>query len=111
MVLPGDVFQAAANLVDDAALHLGLRKHSPDGLAEAVQPVNAGQEDIGHAPVLQVGQDAQPEVGSFATVAEPVAQDVSLARHIHAQNVVDSGVGDPAFPPQLDMDGVQVNDG
>ena len=77
-VFPGDVLQTVANLVDDAALHLGLREDGLDGLAETVQPVNTGQKDIRYAPVLQVGQDAQPEVGSFATVAEPVAQDCLL---------------------------------
>jgi hypothetical protein len=51
-VLPGDVFQAAANLVDDTALYLGLWEYGGNGLAEAVQPVDAGQEDIHDAPVL-----------------------------------------------------------
>lgn len=68
-----------------AALHLGLRENGPNGLAETVQPIDTGQEDVGHAPVLQVGQDAQPEVGSFAAVTQPMTQNVPVALHIHAQ--------------------------
>ena len=37
-------------------LHLGLRKHRPDCLREAFQPINAGDERILHSAIVQLSE-------------------------------------------------------
>ncbi len=68
-----------ADLMNNAALHLCLGKDRMDGVREAVETINTGEENVLHASSLQVRNDAQPEVGAFATVAYPVAQHLSMA--------------------------------
>ena len=64
-VLPGDLGQAVAHHVDDAELHLGPGIHRLYGLGEAGEAVAAGDEDVGDAPVIQFGQDVEPELRAF----------------------------------------------
>ena len=49
----------------DAPLDLRLREHSLDGIPEARQAVHTEKQDILYAPVLQVIQHSQPELGGF----------------------------------------------
>ncbi len=51
--------------MDDAPLDLRLREHSLDGIPEARQAVHTEKQDILYAPVLQVIQHSQPELGGF----------------------------------------------
>lgn len=45
-LLPGHVIQAVAHHVDDAELNLGFRKYRFDGLREAFESIDAGDEDV-----------------------------------------------------------------
>ncbi len=45
-IVPGDIFQAIADLMDDAALDLRLREDGQHGLLETAQPIQAGNENI-----------------------------------------------------------------
>ena len=49
----------------DAQLHLGARIHRFDRFRKSFQPIHAGDEDVLHAPVLQLRQHLQPELRSF----------------------------------------------
>ena len=51
--------------MDDAGLHPRLREHGLDRLGEACQAVDAGDEDVADAALLQVVQDGQPELGAL----------------------------------------------
>ena len=61
-VYPGDVGQAVCHHVDGAELNLGLEVHRLYGLWKATQAVEAGDEDIINAPVLQFGEHVEPKL-------------------------------------------------
>ncbi len=44
----------------DAELDLGLRVHGGDGIREAFQAIDAGNQDVLGAAILQFGKHAQP---------------------------------------------------
>ena len=52
--------------MDDAQLHVSLGEYALYGIWESRKPVHAGNEDVMHTAVLKVGQNAEPEVGTFA---------------------------------------------
>ena len=60
-----DIFKGIAQHMDDAPLDLRLQEHSLDGIPEARQAVHTEKQDILYAPVLQVIQHSQPELGGF----------------------------------------------
>src|SRR5256885_11454623 len=83
-ILPRHILQAVADLVDHAALDLRLWEDRLDRLLEAGQAVDARDEDVLHAPRLQVTHYGQPEVGPFAPVPDPMPQYIALPVAIHA---------------------------
>ena len=66
---------------------------------QAFQPVADEHEDVAGAAVLDLGQDAEPELGALAVAVlpGPQAQDVPLAVHGDPQGQVDGPVGDLAL--------------
>jgi hypothetical protein len=55
--LVGDEPHRVADLVNDAGLHPRLREHGLDCLGEPGEPVDAADEDVLDAAVVQVVQD------------------------------------------------------
>jgi len=61
--------------MDYAELNLRLGEDGANRFGESLEPIDRGNEDILDAPVVQIGQDLQPEVGSF-TLAQIKPQDL-----------------------------------
>ena len=59
----GNIFQAIADLVDYARLHLGIREHTGDSFGKTFQIVDTGNQDVFYATILQISQYSQPEIG------------------------------------------------
>src|SRR5690606_20867844 len=88
----------ASDLVYDAELHTGLRENGCDGLREALQAIDTGDEDIFHTTLLQVGQHRKPELGAF-TLGEVKADQVLAALDINTENVIHrTGLNRPVVP-------------
>ena len=64
-------------------LHLRLGIRRANRLGEAREPVDAGDEDVAQAAVLEVGQTGEPELGPFV-LAKPQPQQLLVPRQIHA---------------------------
>ena len=71
--LPRDVIQAVAHHVHHAQLHHCLWENGLDGVREALEPVDAGDEDVLYTSVAQFGHDLQPELGALG-LGQPQAQ-------------------------------------
>src|SRR5512135_1168766 len=69
--------------MNDAGLDQGLREHRLDGLGEALQPIDDGDQHVLDAAVLQLGHHAQPELGAFALL-DPQSEDLLVAFRAHA---------------------------
>jgi hypothetical protein len=63
------------------------------------------------AASLQVGDDAQPKIGAFTAIPDPMPQNIPVAFHVHAQDRIHGYRFDLALPPEFDMDRIQVDDG
>src|SRR4029450_12771690 len=108
-VFPGDILQAVADLMDDAALDFGLQKDGMDGFFEAGQPINAGDEDVLDPTSLEVGDDTQPEVGAFCSIADPVAGYVTMPVQVYTQDNVDRNIFNSALPAQLEVKPIKID--
>ncbi len=83
-ILPGHEIQAIAQQMDDAGLHLGLRKHRIDGLWKAFEAIDDGDEDVlGPAPADLV-HDAKPEFCAFILL-DPQPESFLASIHAHAE--------------------------
>ena len=60
---------------------------------------------------MQVGNDAEPEVGALTAVAHPVTQYVPMTIEINSQNRVERCILDLALPSQLYVQRIQIDDG
>jgi len=83
----------------------GLGEGGFDGLREALEAVDHGDEDILDAPVAQVAQDFRPEFGAF-TGLKPKAQDVARAIWQDCQRDEDRLVADRPIAADIDPDRV-----
>lgn len=54
LVLRGHVLHRVADLVNDAQLHLGLRKDGVDGLWETLEAIDGGNENVFDTAIAQV---------------------------------------------------------
>ncbi len=104
--LPADEFEAVADQVHDAGLDLRLRKDSVDGLWEALEAIDHGDQYILDATVLQFGHDAQPELGTFG-LFDPDAQYLLGAVGAHAQRQIHGLVLDAALVADLNAQRVE----
>jgi hypothetical protein len=73
-----DVAEALADQVHQAGLHRRGREDGLDRLGEALQPVDAADQDVADTAGLQVGQHLHPELGALA-VLEPHSEHLALA--------------------------------
>ena len=56
----GDVLHRVADRVDNAMLDLGVGVDALDGFGEALDAVHTGDQDILRAPIVEVGEHAEP---------------------------------------------------
>jgi hypothetical protein len=73
--------------MDDARLHPRPREDGLDRLGKSGQPVDAGDQDVGDAAVVQVVEHSQPEPRALGLLP-PDPQDLALALDGHADRQV-----------------------
>src|ERR1700689_1241521 len=78
-----------------------------DRLREALQPIADRDADVLHAGVLDLGEDAQPELRALAAIAGPEPEDVALAVDGHADHDIHRLVRDLSV---TDLDDHCVNE-
>ena len=86
--------------MDDAGLDLGLREHGGDGVGEALQAIDHGDQDVLNTAVLQLVHDPQPELRPFRLL-DPEAEDLLAAVGTDAEGDVDRLVADGALVAHL----------
>ena len=64
-LLPAHEVQIMAHHVHQAQLHGSLGKHRLNGIGETFHAIQAGDEDIPHAPVLSFSHQLQPKLCAF----------------------------------------------
>ena len=77
-VLGAGAARAGANQVHDAGLHGRLRIDRADRLAQALEHVDRGDQDIGGAAHLELVGHHEPELGALVLL-DPQLQDVAAA--------------------------------
>jgi hypothetical protein len=65
LVFGGHVLEGVTDLMDHAALHLSLRKSTPNGFGKAFQVVNASNENVLQVSVFEISEHLEPEAGPF----------------------------------------------
>ena len=73
------------------------------------QAIHAGDKDVLHAAITQLGDHLQPELGTLV-LSDPQAKDFLLARQVDARRQVRRLHPDGSFT-HLGVDAVQVDDG
>jgi len=109
-VLPGHVTQRVPDHVHDAQLDLGLGEHAGNRIGEAGQAGDRGDQDVLQASVVQLGQHVQAELGAFV-LPDPKPQKILVSGHVDAKGHINCPVLDAAISADLQVDGVQVNNG
>jgi hypothetical protein len=74
------VAEAVADQVHDAGLHRRGREDRLARFGESLEPVDAGDQDVVDAALLEVGEDLHPELRALVGL-EPHAEDFALAVH------------------------------
>lgn len=93
----------------DAELHLGLGEDALDSLGKTREVVDASDEDVVYAAILEVRQDLKPELGSLV-FAHVEAEEVFVAFLIQPDDAVD-GLGDhAALVAYLVVDGIEPHE-
>jgi hypothetical protein len=95
-----------ADQVDDTGLHDGPGEDCGDGVGEALEPVDHGEQDVVDTAVLELVHDPQPELGALALL-DPQAEDVLMALAIERQGQVDGLALDHALVADLDPQRVE----
>ena len=62
LVLVGDILHRIADLMHNALLHVCMGKYRMDGIREASQAVNRGDENILDSAVFDFSEHAEPEL-------------------------------------------------
>ena len=96
--------------MDDAGLHPGLGEDGLDGVGEALEAVDAGDEDVVDAAALEVVEDGQPELGALGAL-EPQPQHVTLAVGVDADGQVAVMIAHRLAIADLHDQGVEIDDG
>ena len=81
-----------------------------DGVTETGQSVATDDQHIGHAPVLELGDNPEPELGAFVAFAEPEAQNMFLAVDIDGHCDIDGPVHHDVIGADFDNDRIQIQD-
>lgn len=95
--------------VHDAQLNGGMRIDGFNRFRKALQPIDASNEDVGNAPVLQLRHHLQPELGPFG-LGDPQAQHFLLAGQIDTDGQIDR-LDRHSAVAHLDVDAVEIDDG
>ncbi len=99
----------------DTGLDGRIREGGSDGFGEALQPIHDGDQDVLHAPVLQLVHYRQPELGAFIlsnpqakNLAHPVTGDAE--GHINRLVLDHPAVGVADLDPKCveDHDGIHT---
>jgi hypothetical protein len=77
-VLVGDVAHRRSDLVHDAGLHPGRGEDGLDRLGEAGEPIDAADQDVLDAALVEVVEDGQPELRALCFLP-PDPEHVALA--------------------------------
>src|SRR6266567_1665676 len=75
---PRHVLEAVPDQVDDAGLHDRGRVDRLDRFREALQPVDAAEQDVGEAALLELAHDLHPELRALRLL-DPHPEHVPLA--------------------------------
>jgi hypothetical protein len=94
---PGDVLEAVADQVDDARLHDRLGEDRLDRLGESLQAVDAADQDVLHAALLELGEDLHPELRALGLL-KPHPEHVALALDGDPEREVAGAALDGAAP-------------
>ena len=79
VVLPArHVLQRVPDQVHDARLHRRPGEHGLDRLGEPFEPVDAADQDVLDAALLEIGEDLHPELRALVGL-EPHPEDLALA--------------------------------
>ena len=95
--------------MDDAQLHLGFREDGRNRFREALETVDAGNEDIVDAAIFEFGYDLQPEFRALV-FCHPQAKGLLFTFERNADGEIDGLVDDVAGIAGCDAQGVQVHD-
>ena len=109
-VLPRHEAQTVADQMNDAGLHDRPREDGGDGVGEALEPVDNGEQEVVDTAVLELVHDPQPELGALGLL-DPQAQDVLVPLAIESQGQVDGLVLDHALVADLDPQRVEEDHG
>ena len=101
--------QRLADQVHDAGLHPGLREDRFDRLGEALEPVDAADQDVADAALLQLAQHGEPELGALRAL-EPEPEHVAFALEVDADRDVAGEVADGAAVSDLHDQRVEEED-
>ena len=94
--------------MDDAGLHPRLREDGLDRLGEPLQPVDAGDQDVLDAALLQVVEDLEPELARW--FLEPHPEHVPVTVEGDAQGEVADPALHAACFSDLDHEAVEEDD-
>ena len=101
--------ERVADQVDDAGLHQRLGEDGLYRLREAFQPIDDGDQDIGHAALLDLVHVRQPELGALGLL-DPQAQDFLGSVRAHADADIDRLVLHHLVRADLDDQGVEEDE-
>ena len=99
-----------ADQVDDTGLNHSLGEGGVDRLGEALETIDDGEQDVLHAPVLELIHDPQPELGAFGLL-DPQTEDLLGAIGQNGEGEIHRLVANEPLVADLDPDGVEENDG
>src|SRR3954454_13528879 len=108
-VLVGHKAHRGADLVHDARLRPGGGEDGLDRLREAGQAVDAGDQDVLDAALLEFVEHAEPELRAFA-VLPPDPQGLAVALTCDTEREIARAVGDRAVLADLHTHRVEVDD-
>ena len=74
----GEVLEAVADQVHHARLDHGLGEDRLDRLGEPFEPVDAADQDVADAALLELGEDLHPELRALGLL-KPEPEHVALA--------------------------------
>lgn len=107
-MLPADVAKRVAHHVHYAQLHDRSRVHSGDGFREPLQAIDGRNQEVLHAAVLQLREDAEPEARPLAlALAHPEAEQLLVALDVERERHVDGTALHMPLPADLKVQGVE----
>ena len=108
-VAVGDVAHPGADLVHDARLHPGLGEDGRDRLREPVEAVDAADQHVTDAALVEIVEHGEPELRALA-LAPPDPEHLALALQRDADRQIAGAVSDGAVLADLHDERVEVDD-